>query len=754
MADRDLPTDISPSDPNVDGDVENDFGDKRSVSTGLLHRLAANISFLKQKTVTLEDSTDPELRKWIVPMLVDSDNSYGVKPNDGLKIWQFDDTPHYVRTNTFHDLNGIDLTATTARIDLVNGAVTLTQKQGTTGFTLTGGKTYTYQTAQVKQVMGVTEVDTGITYVKQTSIASVESTASSWYWDGALLYVHTSDGTSPTNHVITREILNTDCKGPWGGYIANTHWYVGWKRDEPYWATDENMADKFDSEMTSVGRAESITAEATGLINKVTLNVRGNVNCEDLCYVELRNFDTTKNVPGDTVLGRVAVDMRLFQGETMLAFPFPHPIAVTQGTKYAWVIRSPFTSYQNHIGIGGWGPNCNEDPYPGGDAYTSYDNCKTWVLHGRYENNPGNDYSSGLLYEPQDFDFIVHSLISSEGVSYNIGVDQYLYFEPIKMNPCTSTVLSCSYANNNGSVTFEVSSDRKNWFVVNDANSWTKNWSAPYPTKLWVRAKLRMNSQGASPTITGVTVNTYNLAATTGYLKTQFFTPRLSNPLGASIWSKIFAPVSQDPGVNVKIDIIRGLPYEEYIQIPSGNTNKSFALSEIPAEPLIECIHTVGDTLTYFMEYTDFTISYDDNVPSITFTSAPPEGVLKLRYYPIWMRNLNPSDFGTDGLKMDMMTETFTMDGTDSTVSLKVVPVDPIRSLTVNGVTKIQGIDYTVNFKTKEINFGTNLSSGSVVVVKYTPYLVDTSIALGYKATRPDASVDMQIKPYFFQVRV
>ncbi|UCD07912.1 MAG: fibronectin type III domain-containing protein [Candidatus Aenigmatarchaeota archaeon] len=73
------------------------------------------------------------------------------------------------------------------------------------GFTLTSGKTYTYEKTledRAIDIEGVTE--DGDPYAKKTSVDDVEANASSFYFDYAnrKLYVHTSDGTNPSNFTI------------------------------------------------------------------------------------------------------------------------------------------------------------------------------------------------------------------------------------------------------------------------------------------------------------------------------------------------------------------------------------------------------------------------------------------------------------------------------------------------------------------------------------------------------------------------
>lgn len=72
------------------------------------------------------------------------------------------------------------------------------------GWTLTSGKTKTYQISQGTSVAAVVEMDTGAGYSKQASTSAVESNAGSYYYDssGHILYVHCSDDADPATHSV------------------------------------------------------------------------------------------------------------------------------------------------------------------------------------------------------------------------------------------------------------------------------------------------------------------------------------------------------------------------------------------------------------------------------------------------------------------------------------------------------------------------------------------------------------------------
>jgi hypothetical protein len=73
------------------------------------------------------------------------------------------------------------------------------------GWSLTSGKTYTYEVGVQERGIDIEEAfENGVALTKKTSIADVESTASSFYSDffGRKFYVHTSGGDSPINYLI------------------------------------------------------------------------------------------------------------------------------------------------------------------------------------------------------------------------------------------------------------------------------------------------------------------------------------------------------------------------------------------------------------------------------------------------------------------------------------------------------------------------------------------------------------------------
>lgn len=562
-------------------------------------------------------------------------------------------------------------------------------------------------------------------------------------------YIDTASGNVEVPKTIGAEVINTHCEGPWGAYRCNTHWYVGYKRDENYWASPDWMADPKNADMPTVLRSQVFTAEADGRISKVTLDIERSIHAEDKLTLEIRNVVNHK--PGDTIIASVTLDMDQYVKGGLVAFPFKELPIVVNGQEYCWVLRSPFTSYRNHYGVGGWGKNCNADPYSGGNAFTSYDNGQTWLEHGRDEDIP---YYEGM-YAPQDFCFIVHTVPVT---TYRVNTDFWLYLNVVRTNPIKAVTLANSQTLNGQTIVLEVSKDFDTWNEANAGNGWMIQYSPPYPTRVWVRAKLRTNNNAATPRLDQLNIVCDCDPALSGVLKTELFTPRYDDPLGASIWSKIHAPVTtvptddpENPEVDVSVDIVRSMISEEFIEV--DETTVTVTLAKPAAEPLMYVRINVNGVITELIEYRDFTVDYSGALPVLTIDPGKIVGasILMVSYYELWLRDIPQSMFP---LKTDLFDEIFTTNGTDKTFKLSVSPCEPLREVFLDGDQIFEGTDFDVNYLTNVLTLRVLPDTGLELEVKYTPNLSDKSLSLIYRVTRPDTNWNVEIEPPYFEVRV
>lgn len=567
-------------------------------------------------------------------------------------------------------------------------------------------------------------------------------------------FINLTTGVAQLHPTLGSEEENAKCEGPWGAYRANAYWNIGWDRTKPFFVSPSMFEDPFNADCPSIARAQTWTATKTGLVSQITFNLHGNVHAEDDLYLELRT--TSGGAPTSTVLARVKFDMRRLQQGGLVAVPFPaegRP-KVVSGTKYAWVLRSPFTSYQNHYGVGGWGKNCKADPYTGGDAFISYDNGKTWVKHGRNEAVP---YKEGM-YAPQDFGFLVHTIPDTPVyTTQGNAVEQIVYLEPIRANPITTIVLSPdgvikAPTRPGTDVVFEVTSDWDSWHELNSGNAYSYSFEEPYPTKVWVRVVLgndgSAGNTGNTPEVSGVGIHLDTTVASEGLIRTMFYAPPTSMPLGASIWDELDADITEQPNTTVLVDVVRGTMQEEMF-VCDGETTV-FELFDFPANPLVEVLHiSDGGVYTELSEIMHYTVDYETR--TLTIEDAQSSGTLIVRYYPLWLRGLSPDELP---LKMDLFEERFIADGDTSIFPLKAYPCDPLRRVYYDDVEKEEVTDYLVDFNAPHLNTLVELPEGTEIRVKYTPYLKDTALALQFRLSRSNTANDAYINSCAYQYRV
>jgi hypothetical protein len=539
------------------------------------------------------------------------------------------------------------------------------------------------------------------------------------------------------------ETNNPVCEGPWGGFAANQFWYVGYNKYKNYWASPEWFANPASDEIPAVCRAQTFLAAETGQIHKVMMKIRGDTKAEDTLILELRTVDGS-GVPTQTILGRAFYNVKQTAGTDLVAFYFNHPVPVTTGTTYALVLRSPFTSYDKHYGVGGWSANCHPDPYADGYAFLSENNGKDWIRYGKDDANM--IYGNGR-YAPREFAFSVfYKTITS---SFSTSTPEVVYLQPYSGNPVTRVVLSVTETKPaNTAITYEVSNDFTNWHAVSGANSWTYDFASP-TTHLWIRATLSTTESGSTPSIQDITATLTTDVAEVAYLRTMFYNPRITMPLGASIWSEIGAPVTEEPNTEVTVDIIRNVEAREFFV--TNSSDDEFTLSELPAEPLISVakqLQTNGNTFA-LVEGKDFTVDYDTGV--ITTAAAVPTGHLIVEYNPLFIKGLTQTELP---LRLDLFEETFTTVNAQLDYVCKASPVDPVREVTLDGTELIEDEDFTVNYLTKTISLNVNPGADKALVVKYTPFIQDTGLAVAYRMARDNTVNQAYVHPNYYQYRV
>ena len=531
---------------------------------------------------------------------------------------------------------------------------------------------------------------------------------------------------------------------------VNQYWYIGYNKYKSYYITRAMRANPLGlSSIPSVARAQSFVAASTGYLKRVSVKLHGTPRSQSPLYCEIRTMSGGK--PTTTILGRTEFDFRNASSGSVVAFEFKHPIPVTSGTAYAIVLRSPFTSYDNHFGIAGWGKNCKLDPCPNSNAFLSENNGFTWIKHGKDDTKL--PYGEGK-YAPMDFAYkIEYHTVSTV---YSTTTPEVVYFAPYRSNEIkkvtiyTDGVYGPSESKPAGTnIIWEVSNNFKNWYEVKSDNAWTKTFSAPYSRYVWVRATLSTTNSANTPSIQKFGMVLETLASQDSYLRTKFYEPETGVILGASCWSSIDASVIEEPNTEVLIDVIRNSLVTEY-KVANG-TNKVFQLDMLPASPLLYVLNHVEATDNYveYKEFKDYTVDYDTGI--VTFDTPPATGDLKFKFNPCWIRGLTPEDFP---LKVDLFRDTFTTVVGQYNYVLKTNPVDPLREVWLDDDLLEEETDYTCNPLTKTLTLTADPGNGHSLIAKYTPSLPDSGIALGYRMTRTNTVNQAYIEPNMFVYRV
>lgn len=241
---------------------------------------------------------------------------------------------------------------------------------------------------------------------------------------------------------------------------------------------------------------------------------------------------------------------------------------------------------------------------------------------------------------------------------------------------------------------------------------------------------------------------------------------------------------------------------EQYLlSFDTGRTDKDdnpilggLKLSNSPAYPIQSCIiepdsntskQSLGEWYDYYVDYdTDELFFYpnyhDKEQESIDFFEMIPSGSLVITYNEVFIQNLNNVEVGTrvneetglveEGFTLDYFKQEFIISESNvetRRVPLRCAPVNPLRSVILNkdkdNEKKLyENIDFEVDYINREIVFPivadaknvSILSKNDTLEVVYTPQLTDTSIAIGYRATRMSSGNQCIIKPNYFEYKV
>ena len=399
----------------------------------------------------------------------------------------------------------------------------------------------------------------------------------------------------------------------------NTHWYVGFDKNETYTIRPNWIKDPKLLEIPSVCRAQTFTIPSGkgGKLEAVSIHLANNGTVwgswGSPLIVQIwktkkvtspaMTWDpkTKTNVPtGGTETIAVpdgnpytAIAEATFEPSKiepgLVSIAFPQPPTLFENESYALVFLSPLSNWSHCPRIGGWGRNCANSKYMQGDAFFSNNNARTWERYGR--NDLKVDYYLGR-YIPSDFAFQLN--IRQEGTLAT--GDHYLYLKPIHTSPFKKVILSCNdhgdAADDGSHILYQISEDGRTWHnLTNHEYTFPADADGNYPETLFVRAKMWLTTpnQGVSPSIEDMTIDFINVLPKKMYVRTHFYNPKVSPMLGASLWGRIFAPVKVDPTCDCKIEVIQEKQVIDHFQIITAKELSEYTwITELDSEKITD----------------------------------------------------------------------------------------------------------------------------------------------------------------------
>ena len=511
-----------------------------------------NDEWLKQKVEELEYLTPPSVRKRFAPILLDPINSFGCKYNNGIGK-----NPDYqentvIFNNSLNDSILVDFTNFNL-IDEDNSDCAFETIPVKTNGVITGSQ-------------------------KRACVPMVQSSTVDYS-------CRTSDGSN-----------------------VNSAWYVGYDKSKNYQIRPDWLADYFDEEIPSVVRAQTFTIPegiSNGKLESVDLKLGnsgttssnwGSPLIVQIWKTKQKKVQKTKwnkqkkkpepytpkqyeyiAWPNGSVKKPLAQSI-YYPKKTSPHFQnflFDKAITVNAGEKYAIVVLSPLSHYEHAPRWGGWGRNCAKDQkYAGGDAFLSENNGKTFIRYGRNDNKV--EYKYGQI-TPQDYAFQCHIRTYSQG--RDTEEEYFLYLKPILTNPTKTVTINSTVGGNENSndneLIFEVSSNGKTWTALDEYYQvhFSRDSTGEYPRMVLVRARMKANMPAGentteiTPYIEKFTVGLEFDTPSEMYARTLFYHPKINPMLGASVWGRIYAPFTAEPGVEGSVEIIQESLFTEHFTI-------------------------------------------------------------------------------------------------------------------------------------------------------------------------------------------
>ena len=433
------------------------FGCKKKVTAEMLKQFCQNDAYLYQQIKDLWDATDPETRKrFFAPYWQDDSKSYGIgemtltgstkDENANLdKVYHFFDSS-ILKYHMNFDVN--DDKTTQEDLDVGGDKITHYWSEALID--------YENSSLEIVHDEGGNALRPPIT--EETATYLGQTTTKGHYKKKAKI-----------TDKLGKAKKDAYCDGAYHDFKTNTYWYIGFNKDKNYNIKKKWKKNQDSTDIPTICRSQTFTAESTGYLSKVAFKMYGDKNSKSPLIVEIRET-TKKGYPSKKVLARTEKKFTN-NAPAMENFVFESKAKVKKGTRYAIVLRSPLSTYKNGYKIGGWASTCfnpankiyKDGAYHKGDAFLSEDNGKTWMKYGK--NDKTLWYKWGL-HKPLDFAFetyvqpIVGKKKKTKKVWVNgttVGKDidytysfyhkgiYYLNFKPLKTNPLKSITINPTF---------------------------------------------------------------------------------------------------------------------------------------------------------------------------------------------------------------------------------------------------------------------------------------------------------------------
>lgn len=668
------------------------FSEQRYATVQWAEQNCQNDEYLKQKTDELEYSSPARIRKRFKPVLVDDSKSYGYTVNPDKTV-SFSELINSTFTIDFIDMSMIDL----ERSDCA-----------------------------FKNFVDENQV--------QHKCATIPKKKSS--------------------------VSIKNCRTLVPGEGINSWWYIGFDKTKHYHVRPDWIKNYFDSEIPAVCRAQTFTIPEKredgeyiedAILYSVDLNLENNgttnSNWGSPLIVQLWKTkrvmvektkwdnDAKKNVPYDPPqyepiwypdgTPETALATAVYQPDRIQPhlqnFQFDKKTVVQKNEHYAIVMLSPLSHWDHCPRVGGWGRNCEVDKYPGGDAFLSEDNCRTWQRYGKFDTTI-HQYTMGE-YMPQDFGFVVHMGMFDSGFAKD--EDFYMYLKPIHMNPIKHIQLvPVGYGDEvqeaNLELEFQVSkSGKANSWVTLESNDLSISFNrdpatGEYPHFAFIRVKMCTDDKDIAPYLDSLKVIVDMDIPKEMYVRTLQYNPKITPMLGASAWSKFYSKFEVDESPQIRgscelitdkictehFDIITANELPFYTHIPGLDASKmtdqsmdvryNYLMNDANALTILKqnkvyvkpyTYTSGGQSVTHPMSFTD----------GIQFDNSPA--------YPILDGNLNPMGNGLEVPISEWIDYVFDYDND------KLIFNEVMNQYTKNGSTVTEGIEEYLPVGTLEVSY-------------------------------------------------